>query len=153
MWLQISNNWLRMRPKETVTRISLSLPPELLERFDDIATKSGFADRSKAVQATIRNFISDEKHSLTPNQRVTAVIIVVYNHETRGIDATLTDIEHHSADKIMSSSHVHLGATHCLKIIVLKGYVNEATAFEKAVRNLKGVMQLKTTFIKTEMDS
>ncbi|MFI5449462.1 MAG: nickel-responsive transcriptional regulator NikR [Candidatus Bathyarchaeia archaeon] len=142
-----------MRSKETVTRISLSLPPELLERFDDIAKKSGFADRSKAVQATIRNFISDEKHSLTPNQRVTAVIIVVYNHEVRGIDATLTDIEHESADKITSSSHVHLGATHCLKIIVLKGNVSEVTTFEKAIRNLKGVMQLKTTFVKTEMDA
>jgi len=142
-----------MRSKEAVTRISLSLPPELLERFDDIAAKSGFADRSKAVQATIRNFISDEKHSLTPNQRVTAVILVVYNHEARGIDATLTDIEHEIADKITSSSHVHLGVTHCLKIIVLKGDVSEVTTFEKAVRNLKGVMQLKAMFVKTEMDS
>ncbi len=142
-----------MRPKETVTRISLSLPPELLQRFDDVVKKSGFADRSKAVQAAIRNFISDEKHSLTPNQRVTAVIIVVYDHETPSIDATLTDIEHESADKISLSSHVHLGATHCLKIIALKGHVSEVTTFEKAVRNLKGTMQLKTTFVKTEMDS
>ena len=141
-----------MRSKEAVTRISLSLPPELLERFDDIAAKSGFADRSKAVQATIRNFISDEKHSLTPNQRVTAVILVVYNHEARGIDATLTDIEHEIADKITSSSHVHLGVTHCLKIIVLKGNVSEVTTFEKAVRKLNGVMQLKAIFVKTEMD-
>jgi CopG family nickel-responsive transcriptional regulator len=129
------------------------LPPELLERFDDIAAKSGFADRSKAVQATIRNFISDDKHSLTPDQRVTAVIIVVYNHEVRGIDATLTDIEHEIADKITSSSHVHLGATHCLKIIVIKGNVMEVTTFEKVVRKLKGVMQLKAIFVKTEMDS
>ena len=142
-----------MKPKESVARISLSLPPELLERFDDIAAKSGFSDRSKAVQATIRNFISDEKHSLTPNQRVTAVIIVVYNHEARGIDATLTDIEHEIGDKIMSSSHVHLGVIHCLKIIVLKGSVSEVTTFEKEVRKLKGVMQLKAIFVKTEMDS
>ena len=142
-----------MRSKENVARISLSLPPQLLERFDDIAAKSGFADRSKAVQATIRNFISDDKHSLTPDQRVTAVIIVVYNHEVRGIDATLTDIEHEIADKITSSSHVHLGATHCLKIIVIKGNVMEVTTFEKVVRKLKGVMQLKAIFVKTEMDS
>jgi CopG family nickel-responsive transcriptional regulator len=142
-----------MRAKESVARISLSLPRELLERFDDIAAKSGFADRSKAVQATIRNFISDEKHSLTPNQRVTAVIIVVYNHEARGIDATLTDVEHEIADKITSSSHVHLGVTHCLKIIVLKGNVSEVTTFEKVVRKLKGVMQLKAVFVRTEMDS
>jgi CopG family nickel-responsive transcriptional regulator len=142
-----------MKPKGSVARISLSLPPELLERFDDIAAKSGFADRSKAVQATIRNFISDEKHSLTPNQRVTAVIIVVYNHEARGIDAILTDIEHEIGDKISSSSHVHLGVTHCLKIIVLKGNMTEVTTFEKAVRKLNGVMQLKAIFVKTEMDS
>jgi CopG family nickel-responsive transcriptional regulator len=141
-----------MRSKENVTRISLSLPPLLLERFDDVATKSGFADRSKAVQATIRNFISDEKYSLTPNQRVTAVIIVVYNHEARGIDATLIDIEHEIADKITSSSHVHLGVTHCLKIIVLKGNVSEVTTFEKAIRKLNGVMQVKVMFVKTEMD-
>jgi CopG family nickel-responsive transcriptional regulator len=142
-----------MRSKETVTRISLSLPPELLERFDDLATKSGFADRSKAVQVTMRNFISDEEHSLTPGQRVTAVIIVVYNHEARGIDARLTDIEHEIADKITSSSHVHLGVTHCLKIIVVKGNVSEVTTFEKEVRRLNGVMQLKAIFVKTEMDS
>ena len=141
-----------MARKERVARISLSLPPELLERFDDISTKSGFADRSKAVQATIRNFISDEKHSLTPNQRVTAVIIVVYNHEARGIDGTLNDIEHEIADKITSSSHVHLGVTHCLKIIVIKGNVSEVTTFEREVRKLKGVMQLKAIFVKTEMD-
>ena len=141
-----------MRSKETVTRISLSLPPELLERFDDLATKSGFADRSKAVQATLRNFISDGEHSLTPGQRVTAVVIVVYNHEARGIDGTLTDIEHEIADKITSSSHVHLGLTHCLKIIVLKGNVSEVMTFEKAVRKLNGVMQLKAIFVKTEMD-
>ena len=141
-----------MTSKENVTRISLSLPPELLERFDDVAAKSGFADRCKAVQATIRNFISDETHSLMPNQRVTAVIVVVYNHEARGIDGTLTDIEHEIADKITSSSHVHLGVTHCLKIIVLKGNVSEVTAFEKVVRRLKGVMQLKAMFVKTEMD-
>jgi len=141
-----------MRSKENVARVSLSLPPELLERFDDIATKSGFADRSKAVQATIRNFISDEKHSLSPNQRVTAVIIIVYNHEARGIDGTLTDIEHEIADKITSSSHVHLGAAHCLKIVVLKGNVSEVTTFEKAVRKQTGVMQVKATYVKSEMD-
>jgi hypothetical protein len=36
---------------------------------------------------------------------------------------------------------------------VLKGRASEVAAFEKALRNLKGVMQLKATFLRTEMDT
>jgi CopG family nickel-responsive transcriptional regulator len=133
-----------MKSKEIVTRISLSLSPELLQQFDDVSANSGFSDRSKAVQAALRDFITDQTTSNRPNEKVTAVIMVVYDHETRGIDATLTDIEHHNAEKIASSLHVHLGPSHCLKIIVLKGRFSEVAVFE---------MQLKTTFVKTEMDS
>ncbi|HKM75287.1 MAG TPA: nickel-responsive transcriptional regulator NikR [Candidatus Bathyarchaeia archaeon] len=142
-----------MRSKEKVTRISLSLSPELLQRFDEVATKMGFVDRSKAIQSTLRNFISEEKHSFKANEPVTAVITVVYNHEIRGIDAALTDVEHENVDQIASSLHVHLGASHCLKIVVLKGRASEVAVFEKALRNLNGVMQLKATFLRTEMDT
>ncbi len=62
-------------------------------------------------------------------------------------------MEHENVDLIASSLHVHLGASHCLKIVVLKGRVSEVTAFEKALRNLKGVMQLKAIFLRTEMDT
>jgi len=142
-----------MRSKEKVTRISLSLSPDLLQRFDDAATEMGFVDRSKAIQSTLRNLISEEKHSFNASESVTAVVTVVYNHEIRGIDAALTDVEHENVDHIASSLHVHLGASHCLKIVVLKGRVSEVTAFEKTLRNLKGVMQLKAIFLRTEMDT
>src|SRR5713101_3407500 len=33
---------------ETVARVSLSLPPQLLDRFDRVSKESGFKDRSKA---------------------------------------------------------------------------------------------------------
>ena len=135
--------------KEKVTRISLSLSPELLKRFDEAATKMGFGDRSKAIQSILRDFISDKKNTFNTNESVTAV---VYNHEIRGIDGALTDIEHENVDKIASSLHVHLGAEHCLKIVVLKGRAGEVSAFEKALRNLKGVMQLKATFLRSEID-
>jgi len=108
-----------MRSKEKVTRISLSLSPELLQRFDEAATEMGFVDRSKAIQSTLRNLISEEKHSFNASESVTAVVTVVYNHEIRGIDAALTDVEHENVDLIASSLHVHLGASHCLKIVVL----------------------------------
>jgi CopG family nickel-responsive transcriptional regulator len=118
-----------MRTGERVTRISLSLPPELLRHFDDASTKSGFSDRSKAAQAALRNFIGDQQQNLRPNEPVTAVVTVVYDHETRGIDAALTDIEHEIAESIASSMHVHLGTAHCLKIVVLKDNATSVVPF------------------------
>src|SRR2546426_11902514 len=44
---------------ELTTRISMSLPPALLEAFDRVSHQSGYADRSKALQAAMRAFISD----------------------------------------------------------------------------------------------
>jgi len=141
-----------LKSKETVTRISLSLPPELLERFDEASKEMGFGDRSKAIQSILRDFISDKQNSFNASESVTAVVTVVYNHEIRGIDGALTDIEHENVDKIASSLHVHLGEEHCLKIVVLKGRAGEVGAFEKALRNLNGVMQLRATFVRSEMD-
>jgi len=36
---------------DLTTRISMSLPPGLLEAFDKVSHQSGYADRSKALQA------------------------------------------------------------------------------------------------------
>ncbi len=44
---------------DLTTRISMSLPPGLLEAFDRVSHQSGYADRSKALQAAMRAFISD----------------------------------------------------------------------------------------------
>jgi metal-responsive CopG/Arc/MetJ family transcriptional regulator len=42
-----------------VHRIGVSVPPELLEEFDRSMREMGFKDRSKAIQAAMRGFISD----------------------------------------------------------------------------------------------
>src|SRR5205807_9637824 len=44
---------------DLTTRTSMSLPPGLLEAFDRVSHQSGYADRSKALQAAMRAFISD----------------------------------------------------------------------------------------------
>jgi len=42
-----------------VHRIGVSVPPELLEEFDRTMREMGFRDRSKAIQAAMRGFITD----------------------------------------------------------------------------------------------
>jgi len=40
----------------------------------------------------------------------------------------------------------------CLKIIVLRGRFGEMKVLERNLRNLRGVLQLRVSFLKTESD-
>ena len=140
-----------MRERESVARVSLSLPPKLLEKFDEASGRAGFKDRSKALQATMRDLITEEEQAHLGGS-ITGALLMVYNHDTRGIDSRLTDLEHENREIIASSTHMHLGVAHCLKVLVVRGRVERVRGLEKRLRNLKGMMQLKLSFLKTEAD-
>jgi CopG family transcriptional regulator, nickel-responsive regulator len=137
---------------EPVARVSLSLPPKLLARFDSVSQESGFKDRSKALQATMRSFITEEEQAHVKAGTITGALLVIYNHEIRGIDARLTDLEHDNREIIASSTHMHLGVSHCLKVLVVRGRMEKVSTLEKKLRHLKGIMQLKLSLLKTEAD-
>jgi CopG family transcriptional regulator, nickel-responsive regulator len=138
------------RSGESVTRVSLSLPPKLLEEFDDASDRAGFRDRSKSVQASMRNFITEEEQKLERSGFITGALLMIYDHETPDIDAKLTSLEHRNRKMIASSTHMHLGVSHCLKVLVVRGQAAEITNFEKKLRSLNGIMQLKLSYMKTE---
>lgn len=101
---------------------------------------------------SMRNFITEEQVASASHGFITGALLVIYNHETRGLDGRLTDLEHDNRRIVASSTHMHLGAAHCLKVLVLRGRVREVVAFEKKLRKLKGIMQLKLSLLKTESD-
>ena len=133
-----------------MTRVSLSLPPKLLEEFDDASNRAGFTDRSKSVQASMRNFITEEEQKLDRSGFITGALLMIYDHEIPDIDAKLTSIEHRNRKMVASSTHMHLGVSHCLKVLVVRGQAGEITNFEKKLRSLNGIMQLKLSYMKTE---
>jgi CopG family nickel-responsive transcriptional regulator len=138
------------RSTESVTRVSLSLPPRLLEKFDEASDRAGFKDRSKSVQASMRNFITEEEQKLDRSGFITGALLMIYDHETADVDAKLTSLEHRNRRMIASSTHMHLGVSHCLKVLVVRGQAGEITTFEKKLRSLNGIMQLKLSYMKTE---
>ncbi len=77
---------------------------------------------------------------------------MVSKHEARGVDSRLTDLEDDNREIIASSTHMHLGESHCLKGLVVRGRVETVRSLEKRLRNLKGMMQIKLSFLKTEED-
>jgi len=131
---------------EPVTRISISLPPALLTLFDKVSASMGYTERSRAIQAAMRNFISEFQWSAAPESSGSAVILMIYNHEVGGLDEKITDIQHSFRQIVSSTLHIHLDETRCLAIIVARGSSVEIKKISEKLASLRGIMQLKVDY-------
>ena len=127
----------------------MSLPPELLTSFDKASNLSGYGDRSKALQAAMRAFISNYEMGLKGGN-VVGSIVMVYNHETKGTDQAITETSHDHRQSILSSLHAHIDAAHCLSALLVRGKVQDIVSLEGELKRQKGILQVKSSYLKTE---
>ena len=78
-----------------ITRVGVTFPPELLKEFDEITRNMGYESRSKAIQDAVRLFVSERKWLKEEKANQTGVLLMVYNHEVRGLETDLTETQHH----------------------------------------------------------
>lgn len=125
-----------------VSRISVSVSPDILKDFDETINWIGF-NRSKAIQVAMRNFLTEHKWTVEQESTVVGAITMIYDHDVRGLMETLTDIQHHHLGVISSTTHVHLDEHNCLEIIAFKGEVKLIQSLAEKLMTTRGVKQLK----------
>lgn len=130
-----------------VTRIGVTFPPELLKDFDEVIGKMGYQSRSKAIQDAVRLYVSERKWVKEENTMQTGVLLMVYDHEIRGLDSELTDSQHHHASLIASTMHIHLGEHDCLEVIAVKGKGSEIRHLSDELATRRGVKILKSMIV------
>jgi CopG family nickel-responsive transcriptional regulator len=126
---------------EGVARISISLPRDLLEEFDTVIESTGL-DRSKAIQQSMRNYITEHRWAEDINSKVSGVIVMLLDHDTPGLEDELTDIQHNHLGLINSTTHVHLDERICLEALVVRGKTSEIRSLIEALGS-KRVLQLR----------
>lgn len=126
-------------------RIGVSLPENLLTKFDEIILHRGYSSRSEGIRDSIRSYIVNyEWMSDVQGDRV-GVITIVYSHAQRNLESNLTDIQHEFSGIIQSSMHVHLDHDNCLEVIVLRGEGQDVKSAAERMMALKGVKHVKLT--------
>jgi len=103
-----------------LARIGIAIPEELLEEFDKLIARRGYATRSEAVRDLIRKEMVDEI-SASPNAEVYGTVTLIYDHHTRLLPERLTELQHQYHAAIMSSVHIHLDHDNCLEAILVRG--------------------------------
>ncbi|MCK5625882.1 nickel-responsive transcriptional regulator NikR [Candidatus Bathyarchaeota archaeon] len=133
--------------KKQVSRISISVPSDLLESFDDHIKRLGYTNRSKAIQDTMQNFVTEAKWVCEKQGKGIGAIAMVYDHEVKGLEEELTDAQHQFEAIIRSSMHVHLDNKHCLEIIAIKGKASDVRDLTQELKTKRGVKGLKLALV------
>jgi len=130
-----------------IVRVGVTFPPDLLTDFDAIITKIGYENRSKAVQDAIRMFVSEKRWLQEERGTQAGVLMMLYNHEVKGLESALTNLQHRYTSIICSTMHVHLSERDCLEAIAVKGDATEVRRLSDELAAKRGVKILKTMLV------
>ena len=77
----------------------------------------------------------------------TGAVVLVCDHESRGLEDYLTDTGHEYAAVICSSTHIHLTERDCLEVIVVRGDATRIRGLVEKLRRRRGVKQARLTVV------
>jgi CopG family nickel-responsive transcriptional regulator len=130
-----------------IVRVGVTFPPGLLKELDEMLEEMGYASRSKAVQDSVRALVSEHKWLRKQKGTKVGVLVMLYDHEVKGLDEALIDAQHEHADVIYSSMHIHLSERECLEAIAVKGEVEEIRRLVQGLKTKRGVKQVKISIV------
>ena len=136
-----------MPEKMKVTRFSVSLPPPLVEKLDEVWKSMQYENRSKAVHDAVRSFITEFEWMQKDSGRITGAVLVLYYLDKPGLLDEITKAQHQFKNAISSTLHVHLEDNKCLGIIAVEGSVQEIRSLAQSLMTKRGVKQVKVAAI------
>ncbi len=129
---------------EGVTRIGVSLEPELLDKFDRSIRDKGYVSRSEAVRDLIRDSLAENEWK-NENEWMVGTIVIIYDHTLSTVGDKLTDIQHAHMATVNTSIHVHLDSDKCMEILICEGELKTLKSFADEVTSIKGVLRGRLT--------
>ncbi len=122
-----------------ITRISVSMPEDLLVALDGMVAGRGFGSRSQAVAAMINEQLLEHKRQLG-NEVMMGTITLMYDRSVRGLQKQLSDLQCAHIDEVISSLHVHLMDSQMLEVILVQGPASTLQAIANEMSTLRGVV-------------
>jgi CopG family nickel-responsive transcriptional regulator len=126
-----------------ITRMSLTLPEDLLGELDRMLKVQGYASRSEAVRDALRDFLANYKWRQKLKGELVGVVTLVYEHDVRGLTDALMDIQHAGRKVVNAVQHLHLDTKNCLETLVVRGQADEIRKLVDRLGALRGVKQVK----------
>jgi CopG family nickel-responsive transcriptional regulator len=136
---------------DNVTRIGVSLEPDLLAKFDDLIASKGYVTRSEAFRDLIRDALTRETLQ-EDDAKVCGTVTLLYNHNKGGLKERLMEIQHAQHHLISSSIHVHQDLERCLEVLIVFGTVREIKELADSLGSVRGVASGIPVMLSSEIE-
>jgi len=130
-----------------MTVISITLPSDLLKKFDDFMKMRGYYSRSEAFRDAVRNLIAESEISKLETGDVAATIMITCDYARRDVDLRITEVRHEFDDVIVENVHRHIDDKYCLEIFIAQGKNERILDLVGRVRGMRGIQQVKALFM------
>lgn len=129
----------KKRPqKETVERISVSLPPGLVGELDALAAERNFDNRSQAVAWMIRERVLENRR-VTGRGVMAGSITLFFKQSRSGILEELAGLKREFLDEVIGTLQVQLVEGHLMEVLLVQGPVERLQTFTDRLIACKGV--------------
>jgi CopG family nickel-responsive transcriptional regulator len=122
-----------------VSRISISLPPDLLAELDRMVESRGYVSRSQAIGEMVNYQLAEHKRAVG-NEVMAGTITLLYNRATRGLQGRLADLQYQHIAEVISSLHVHLTEDQMLEVLLVQGPAARLQAIANEMITLRGII-------------
>ena len=122
-----------------VSRISISLPEELLTELDEMVHSRGFSSRSHAVNDMLHQFLVEHKRE-RGNDVMVGIITLFYDNSISGLQKQLADLQIKHIDEVISSLHVHLVHNQTMEVILVQGPARKLQEITDEMTTKRGII-------------
>ena len=130
-----------------MTVISITLPIDLLTKFDDFMKARGYYSRSEAFRDAVRNLIAESELAKLETGKVAATVMTTCDYARKDVDLKLTELRHEFDDVVIENVHRHVDEKYCLEIFMTEGNNDRILNLINRLRGMHGILQVKAMFM------
>jgi CopG family nickel-responsive transcriptional regulator len=130
-----------------MTVVSVTIPGELLKKFDEFMKTRGYYSRSEAFRDAIRNLIAESELAKLETGNVAATIMTTCEYARKDVDLKITEVRHEFDDVVLENVHRHIDDKYCLEIFIAQGKNERILDLVGRVRGMRGIQQVKAMFM------
>ncbi|MCK4223315.1 nickel-responsive transcriptional regulator NikR [Candidatus Bathyarchaeota archaeon] len=130
-----------------MTVVSITLPSELLKKFDEFIKTRGYYSRSEAFRDAIRNLIAEAEVARFKGERVATTILITSDYARKDVDRRVSEVRHEFDDVVIENVHRHIEKKYCLEIFIAEGTLKRILDLVGRIRGMRGILQVKALFM------
>jgi CopG family nickel-responsive transcriptional regulator len=130
-----------------MTVVSVTIPSDLLRKFDEFMKTRGYYSRSEAFRDAIRSLMAEADLVRMESGSVVATIMMTCEYARKDVDLKMTELRHEYDDVVIENVHRHIGEKYCLEIFIAEGNSNRILDLVGRIRGMRGIQQVKAMFM------